>query len=119
MTTIRKAGLTLVVVGICAVPILLNHRFHSNVSFDELPDYRADFRVEGSNLVVELVNLPGLYIYELDHRVSGDSVIVSAHRTSSGQNGSDTHIIPIPPHVDQFRWLSPDSTTTPFNPRNP
>ncbi len=113
-----KAGISiaisLLLVGFVAVAVVYNSgsRFYSNMSYEELGDYKAKFGVDGPNLLIEIVNVSGLNIYEFDHRVSEQSLVLSAHRVSSGGAGRRTDSIPIPNGVNEFLWLNPDSTTT-------
>ncbi len=84
--------------------------FYSNVNHDELSQYEASVWREGNTISMEIKNVAGLNIYELDHRVVGDAVILSAHRISSGGSAKRTFQIEIPEAVRAVFWLNRDGS---------
>src|SRR5438105_13077449 len=87
--------------------------FYSNVNHSELLSrYHAEFRRDNDRLFVHIKEVGGLNIYEIDHRIAGDKLILSGHRISSGAEGPRTFSIQIPPTVQQINWRNVDATDT-------
>lgn len=54
------------------------------MNYDELSFYKAQMRIEGTELVVELSNPSGLMVYELIYAHKEGKILVGARRISSG-----------------------------------
>ncbi len=109
------------IVALCSFLAGCAGRFYSNMDHGELSRYGADVYREGNTLVVDITNIAGLNIYELDHRVESDAFILSAHRISSGRASKRTFRMEIPENVREVYWLNTDGSRTPvsFKQRSP
>src|SRR5258706_3926682 len=82
--------------------------FYSNVDLSELPEYEASFYRQGNTLFVEIKNVAGLNITDIDHRIIGDALVLFAHRISSGPPSKREFQIAIPDSISRIYWLSRD-----------
>ena len=90
--------------------------------YRELSDYKAKMRIEGTELIVELDNRPGLMVYELQHKKEEDRIFVGAHRISSGGGKKEYRINlsihTLPANISKkIYWVDPDGSTHHLHPQ--
>ena len=86
--------------------------FYSNVGHADLSRFRAAFFRDDGALIVRVWNFAPAPIYEIDHRLEANYVILAAHCRSSGHEGESVFRIAVPQSVREVYWLNPDDSRT-------